>query len=347
MLSVNAGFQSLVDELAGVIEPLRAGVPHRPRYALVEGAGSYECYRLDRTGPVLVARGDLSDLAETTLPREVLSQPVEVRLDGSRVLSKVIQLPAASRNYLDAIVLHQLERATPWAADRVVFDYVLADDPPPGNDQIAVRLVATSREVFDGAMERLAAAGISPEVVGTSEDALDQPSAINLFRSGRTARQRALRRGIVLGLAAAAGLGIVLIMLGAWRLYSVNADAAALQAEMSRTRQAIEAAMAGRETSESRAALLARKRQSMPRVILLERLSSLIPTSTYLTELTVDGDDLRLAGLSGDAPALIGMLEEADILENVRFTGPTIRDDSAAQDRFEILASIVGPAETQ
>jgi hypothetical protein len=39
------------------------------------------------------------------------------------------------------------------------------------------------------------------------------------------------------------------------------------------------------------------------------------------------------------------MLEEADILEDVRFTGPTIRDDNAAQDRFEILARIAGPAD--
>jgi general secretion pathway protein L len=345
MLSLNAGFQSLVDELAAMLEPLQIGMPRRPPFALVERAGSYELYRLDKTGAVLMKRGDLDDLARAKLPREVFSQPVEVRLDGSRVLSKLLQLPAASRNYLDSIVAHQVERNTPWAADRVVFDYELAEDPPPGKDQIAVRLVATSREVFDGAMQRLAAAGIKPEVVGTSEDPLDQPSAVNLFRGGRTARQRALRRAVVVTLAALAVAGVGLSSMAAWRLYSVNAAANALQAEMGATRQDIEDAMAGRELSESRAALIARKRDSMPSVILLERLSSLIPTSTYLTELTIDGEELRLAGLSGDAPALIGMLEEADILEDVRFTGPTIRDDNAAQDRFEILARIAGPAD--
>jgi len=343
MLSVSAGFQSLVDELAGMLEALPLGAPRRPGFVLVERAGAYECYRLDRTGPTLVARGDLSELARTALPREVLSQPLEFRLDGSRVISKVLQLPAASRQYLDAIVAHQVERATPWAADRVVFDYVLADDPAPGTDQISVRLVATSREVFDRAIERLAAAGLTPEVVGTSEDPLDQPSAVNLSRDRRSGRRAALRRAVIVGLCALAGLAILSSSLAAWRLYSVNADAAALQAEMSRTRQDIEAAMAGRVLSESRAALLARKRESMPTVILLERLSSLIPVSTYLTELTVDGQELRLAGLSGDAPTLIGMLEEADFLEGVRFAGPTIRDETAAQDRFEILARLVGP----
>jgi general secretion pathway protein L len=348
MLSVSAGFQSLVDELAGIIEALPIAAPRRPRFVLVERAGSHECYRLERTGPVLVARGDLGDLARTQLPREVLSEPVEFRLDGSRVLSKVLHLPAASRQYLDAIVAHQVERATPWAADRVVFDYVLGDEPPPGSDQIAVRLVATSRDVFDAALERLAAAGLTPDVVGTSEDPVDQPSAVNLARGEKSGRSAALRRAVVMGLGAVAVLAVLSSSLAAWRLYSVNADAAALQAEMSRTRQAIEAAMAGRELSESRAALLARKRQSMPAVLLLERLSSLIPFSTYLTELTMDGEELRLAGLSSDAPTLIGMLEEADFLDGVRFAGPTIRDDTAAQDRFEILARIVGPeVETQ
>ena len=121
MLSVNAGFQSLVDELAAMLEPLQIGMPRRPPFALVERAGAYELYRLDKTGPVLVKRGDLDDLARAKLPREVFSQPVEVRLDGSRVLSKLLQLPAASRSYLDSIVAHQVERNTPWAADRVVF----------------------------------------------------------------------------------------------------------------------------------------------------------------------------------------------------------------------------------
>ena len=343
MLSVSAGFRSLVDELAGIIEDLPIGAPRRPGFVLVERAGSYECYRLERTGPVLIARGDLSEVADTPLPREVLSKPVELRLDGSRVLSKVLHLPAASRQYLDAIVAHQVERATPWAADRVVFDYVLAEDAAPGTDQLAVRLVATSREVFDAALERFAAAGLAPEVVGTSEDPIDQPSAVNLLRAQGTGRQAVLRRAVLMGLAGLTALAIVSSSLATLRLYSVQADAAALQAAMSHTRQAIENAMEGRELSESRAALLARKRESMPTVVLLERLSSIIPVSTYLTELTVDGEELRLTGLSGDAPTLIGMLEEADFLDGVRFAGPTIRDDTAAQDRFEILARLVGP----
>jgi Tfp pilus assembly protein PilN len=79
-------------------------------------------------------------------------------------------------------------------------------------------------------------------------------------------------------------------------------------------------------------------------IVLVEELSKIIPASTYLTELAVQDQDVRISGLSSDAPALIGILEGADLLTDVRFAAPTIRDEEAAQDRFEIVARLASPA---
>lgn len=347
MLSVRAGAESLVDELAWMLEPLRFGGRRRPLLALVESAGQFECYRTDKRQPVLLAKGDLHELVRAKLPSDLLSQPVEVRLDGSRVLSRTLQLPAASRQYLDAIVSHQMERMTPWSADRVVFDYVLDQETPAGAGQLSVRLIATSRDVFDNTVERLAQVGIRPAIVGTSEDPLDQPSAVNLFRAGKNVRRQALRRAVSIALATIAFAGVASSGLGAWRLYTVNAEAAALQDEMSVARNGIENAVSGMALLESRGKLLAQKRDVAPMVIVLDRLSSLIPTSTYLTELAVEGEEIRISGLSSDAPALIGILEGADLLSDVQFAAPTTREDTVAQDRFVIVARLAStiPAE--
>ena len=328
----------VIDELAAMVEPLRLG-RRRAGLLLVERDGQFECYRNKRR-PVLLASGDLDTLEQGGLPREMRSKPVEVRLDSRRLLSKLLQLPAASRGYLDAIVANQLERTTPWAADRIVYDYAIDEKANTGGDQIAVRLVALARDAFDTMMERLRAAGLKPAAVGTTDDPLDQPSPINLLGMTRAARRQALRRSVATALVAIAFLGAAASAYTGWRLYEVRGEAAAVQRDMQDARGAIEAAMSNSEAAEGYRRLLAIKQAAVPMVGLLDRLSEAIPTSTYLTEMTIEGDELRVVGFSSDAPSLIRTLEDADMLADVRFGAPTTRDEGATQDRFEILARI-------
>lgn len=331
----------VIDELVAMVEPLRLG-RRRARLTLVERDGKFECYR-NRRRPVLLASGDIDKLERGRLPREMTSQPVEIRLDASRTLSKILHLPAASRNYLDAIVTHQLERTTPWAADRVVYDYALAENAGAGKDQIAVRLVAIARDAFEAILERLRSAGLKPAAVGTTEDPLDRPSPINLLGLTRAARRQALRRKVAGALIAVAFAGAAASAYTGWLLYRTNGEAAAVQRDMQQARDAIEAAMSTSEAAEGFRRVLAVKEGAVPMIRLLDRLSAIIPTSTYLTEMTVEGDEVRVVGFSSDAPSLIRTLEDTDILADVRFGAPTTRDQGATQDRFEILARIELP----
>jgi general secretion pathway protein L len=343
MISLSNALAGLVNEATALVEPLQSRRRRRAPVLFVERDGQYEFYRNGRRGPTFVSGGDLNSFAQGRPPKEALTQPVEVRLDGRRMLNKVLQLPAASRNYLDAVVTHQLERTTPWKADRVVFDYVLAEGVEAGKDQIAVRLVATSREMFDAAMDRLRQAGIKPALVGTTDDPLDQPSPINLLQSSRSARRDALRRKVGMALLAIVVIGAGLSGWSGWRLYRLNAEATALNAGINEARGVIEAARARSEESETTARLMARKREATPIVVLLDQLSAMIPSNTYLTELALQGEELRIAGLSSDAPGLIGILEQADTLADVHFAAPTISGENGAQDRFEIVARMLPP----
>lgn len=341
---ISAAFATLVDEVTAMVEPLLARRQRRAPVTFVERGGEYEFYRNEKRSPVLVARGALADLGRTKLPKELTAQPVEVRLDGGRVLSKTLQLPAASRAYLDAIVSNQLERTTPWAADRVVFDYKLAEDGAARADQIAVRLVATSRDVFDATMARLSAAGIRPALVGTSEDPLEEASAVNLLHTDRSGRRDKLRRRVANGLLALVALGVAGSLLSGWNLYSASAQAAEMQAQMDEARRVIEEARSKAEHSEEYAKIMARKQATVPMVTLVEELSKVLPASTYLTELGVQNQEVRLAGYSSDAPALIGILDGADHLSDVHFAAATTRGDKDSRDRFEIVAHLQPPA---
>lgn len=343
MISIGSIFAGFVDELVAMVEPFLAVNRKRAPVTLVERGGEYEFYRHDRRGPILISKGALGSFAHDRMPREALSQPVEVRLDAERMLSKVLYLPAASRSYLDAVVTHQLERTTPWAADRVVFDYVLAEGAQASDDQVAVRLLATSREVFDTSMDRLAAAGIKPVLVGTSDDPLERPSSVNLLQDGRAARRGALRRRVTVALAAIALIGLAASAWSGWRLRQLEAEAVALGEQIRVTRGAIESAMSRTEDSEVYQKLLAEKTAAIPTVVLLDQLSKLIPASTYLSQLAIQGEELRLVGLSSDPAALIGILEGAEALAEVRFAAPTVSGEGGDPDRFEIVARIVSP----
>ena len=344
MASISAAIRRLVEELAGLLESTGFGAPRRPAFALVQQGEGFRCYRTDKRRPVLVAEGDLATLQRAKLPRDMRSQPIELRIDSDSVLSKTLQLPAASQTYLDAIVRHQLERMTPWAADRVVFDYALADDGEASQDQVTVQLVATARDTYDALMGRLAAIGLKVGVIGTSEDPLDRPSPVNLLQGTRYERRDALRRFVATMLLLIAVVGLGASAYSGWRLWTLSADAATLQEGIAAARSAVEAQRDNSLASESHARLLARKREALPMILLVDALSEAIPTNTYLTELSVEEQDLRVAGFSSEAPALIGILEGAEILSEVRFAAPTTRDEETGQDRFEIVARIAAPA---
>jgi general secretion pathway protein L len=340
MPSIAGAATIVVDEVTAFLEPKRSGTHRKKRVILVERGEEFECYRVGARGLSLVTRGRLDELATARLPRQLRAQPLEVRLDGSRVLSKILKLPAAGRTYLDPIVRHQLDRATPWAADRVVYDYAIADDEPTTDGQIAVRLVATARDVLDGVMSRLTAAGLQADVVGTTEDPIDRPSMVNLLQAESTGQRALLRRRVKTGLVAILMIGASLCVLTGWQLYALNATAAEVQAETDAVRARIEQVRAGMSLSDSRERLLARKQDETPLVVLIDKLSQAIPTNTHLTELRVEDGEVHLVGLTSDAPALIQILEDSEPLSDVRFAAPTMRDEGATEDRFEIAARI-------
>ena len=64
------------------------------------------------------------------------------------------------------------------------YDYAIADDKPAAEGQLAVRLVATARDVLESVTGRLTAAGIEADVVGTTEDPIDRPSSVPFGRAG-------------------------------------------------------------------------------------------------------------------------------------------------------------------
>ena len=83
-----------------------------------------------------------------------------------------------------------------------------------------------------------------------------------------------------------------------------------------------------------------RKHESPAAVIVLEELSRALPDHTYVTELRIEGDKLRLVGITRDAPALIGLIEQTSHFTRATFFAPTTRAPNETGERFHIEARI-------
>jgi general secretion pathway protein L len=66
--------------------------------------------------------------------------------------------------------------------------------------------------------------------------------------------------------------------------------------------------------------------------LLIDRLATLLPSDTFLNRLEISVAEVRLSGVSADAPALIGMLEAEEGLAEVSFGGS--RDTRRPGPRF-------------
>ena len=84
----------------------------------------------------------------------------------------------------------------------------------------------------------------------------------------------------------------------------------------------------------------ARKRSAPVVVDVLDKLSSVLPDNTYLTDLSLEAGQLRISGISADAAGLVPLLEGSGYFKNASFYAPTTRL-AGTTDRFSIEALVV------
>jgi general secretion pathway protein L len=147
-------------------------------------------------------------------------------------------------------------------------------------------------------------------------------------------------------LATVLGIVVVIAGLSAGANFVIGGNLQADQQDLVRKLDAHRASMrAGRDANASLAtgperALERRKHASGAAVIVLEALATILPDHTYVTELRIEGDRLRLIGISRDVPSLIRLIEQSQNFTRATFFAPTTRSPADPGERFHIEAHI-------
>lgn len=327
----------LLDAFCASIEPLVGRLaPDRRLIAVVGSNDALTFYRATRGGIEAV-----SDPASPTKgsARGRARRSVELRLRPDQVLQRRLTFPAASREFLAPIIEHRLDRLTPWQQDKVMHGFEIAGDRDQA-ETLTVTVLLTSSEIVAKPLKALADLGLSPTAIGAESDTLGEPVRIDLRRGGVGRNSHRMQRAV--GRLWLSGVGVLTVVVTASLVWVSTAESRRAESErhLVKARRLIREATGG--DSESREQVLIGEKQPGKSVMLLiDKLATVLPAHTYLREIAVTPEQVRLNGTSGDAPALIALLAQATLL-NVHFTAPVTRGGDG-RDGFEITADRSAP----
>ena len=284
----------------------------------------------DPLAPVL--GGGIADL-----PRWLL-------LPASVSLRRRMLLPAAAADRLRDVVGFEIDRQTPFNADAVAFDArVLGRRDSDG--QLDVELVAVPLAALN---PQVAALGtLASTLAGVDVVAADgAPLGINLLPLLQRRRQRDPWRVWNVALAA---LAVVAIAATLWQLLD-NRRAAADAFEQAIAKRAAPARQAAAQRQQLQGlidgqAFLDQARATRPTAVeIIDELSRRLPDGTYLEKLEIADERLTLIGLSNEAAALVGRLQDSALWRLPALAGALQPDPASGRDRFTLVAELAPAA---
>ena len=266
----------------------------------------------------------------TSAPRDVI-----VEIPKGEVLHTRVQLPKVGFWTLRKILGHELARLSPVEPELLYFDFdVKRTDRASRRIDVDLRIV--KRHVIDEAIAACLAVGLRVSAIQFAGEA--RPADWQQFPIDRAALGRLLWRrwsvGILAGAAIVLGLFVVATVIAreaAWN------DAVAGAVETERSRALIVDRLERKARMANAAAnFVARQKRAPMFVEILADISRLLPEDTWVSELTLSGNRMRLQGTSRSASDLIAVFDRSPRFANAEFTAPLTKDDQTKGEHFDL-----------
>jgi general secretion pathway protein L len=265
---------------------------------------------------------------------------VAIHLDERLLYRTRIELPLSAELSLRPILQHQVERLLPLeAADVSLAHRIISRSTTAAT--MTVEVTVAKRATIDRALATARSVGLTPAIAlaAPSDDGRLRGSALVLWQSGNNAALSPTQRRLRRGLEAAA----LLLALAAYGLhvYRLDEQRAELQARVAEARPA---ASAAKELSkqvgeaEELVSFFRRRRAEMPPLLLLDQLTKLVPTDTWLDRFSMQGRVVTVTGYGPRATDLIRRFESSSLFQHPKFRSPITLAGSG--ERFDLSVEI-------
>ena len=263
-------------------------------------------------------------------------------VDVGQTLRPAISVPASAEARLREVMLHEIDRQTPFSHDQVSFEpRILSRDAQ--TRQLRVELVVLPRARLDAALALLGP--LANGLAGV--DVVDANGArlgVNLLplagRSARLDRSRNVNRWLAL-ITVAALLGAMWMTLSN-RSAELEATSARVDAANVKARE-VRILRNSLKGSADAANFLARLSARQPTTLeVLADLTKRIPDSTYLEKIAINDGNIVLIGQSQRAADLVGLLQGSTLFKTPTLTGSVQTDPRTGKERFTLTAVVTG-----
>lgn len=294
---------------------------------------------------------DLATAADATLGAQVnaalgprrVDRPRWLLLSDGQVLRRRISLPAAATERLRDVVVHEIDRQTPFRADQVAFDCRVLEVDAASN-MAQVELLVMPKDRLEVALARLGS--LAEHLTGVDVcDVGGHALFCNLLPPER--RQPRDRRALWLHLGLAAIAAIALLFALMQMLDNRSAALARLESEVAlRHEQARLVGALEKQLDDVTAGanfLVRTRAEKPPMLAVLADVSERIPDDTWLERFSQQDRQIYLTGLSTDAASLVVKLQPSKLLHSPALSGSVQPDPANKKDRFTLVAELAAP----
>lgn len=339
-----------IDAVAASIHAGFTKFDKRPVVKLVEGeAGRFllQSGQAPTTRPadhVQIADGKIDQQGTAILAKVSLNSRIELVLRADRFLFRPLELPIRAGEFLSGVVRSQIDRLTPWPSTDAVFGW--SSPQNIGRDRMVVTVAAASRTRITPFVRAIVGNGIHSIAVSTCPPG-PNGAPIRVWHEiiKQSVHLGLIRRALIVAIAVVGFTTAVAVSAS----YVVGRGLEEQQQEFAHRVAAARAAAGAAQSAASSSAAAAqrrleeRKQQVLPTALIMNSLARILPDHTYVTELRIEGEKLRLVGMTQDAPSLVGLLEQSSEFEQATFFAPTTRSTSGPGEIFHI-ETIVRPS---
>jgi len=273
------------------------------------------------------------------LPRLRTTSPgVSILIEPERYLKRRLSPMRLPRRRMRAMAALDLEAATPFEASDVLQIFPQYDEEAPECSYYIVK-----KSQLSPLFAELKKSGfLVSEILLLDDERTVAPDAESFRQIIKPPLKTTIFHRVIAGGGALALLGLALTVGHAhWRYWTAEAELDRLIAIAETDVTQVRSMIAARNRKIAQiSAVRNEKKGAVPLVSILEEMSHVIPDTTWLTDIEVDGDTVTFTGFSASAAALISVLEASPLFRSPTFNAPIVRVGNQDGERFTINMTI-------